>query len=47
MVTIHLGAMKTKLVLCFLWTSSVQDFLVCYVFGTKKVAGKEMKEIKK
>lgn len=47
MVTIHLGAVKIRLVLCFLWTSSVQNFLVCYGFGTKKVTGKEMKEIKK
>lgn len=45
MVTAHLGAVKSGLVLGFLWTSCVQDFLVCYLFGAKKLTGREMKEI--
>lgn len=45
MGTMHLGAVKIRRVLGFLWANSVQDFLVCYFFGAEKVAGKEMKEI--
>lgn len=45
MVTAHLGAVKSRLVLGFLWADSVQGFLVCYFFGGKKAAGKGMKEI--
>lgn len=44
-MTTHLGAVKVRLMLGFLWTNSVQDFLVCHFIGAKKVAGEEMKEI--
>lgn len=54
MVTTDLGAMKIRLVLgsaaeanspSFLWTSSVQDFLICCFFGVKKITGKRTREI--